>query len=104
MSGYFSTPNKWVRKLIEEDKEIRILIVDEYNTSAITNYTKEKAIHHKYKNEDDELEESYKVITYNIKIKKSIKEKTNSKEEEKVKFFIDRDIIGAKNIIECLKE
>jgi len=104
MSGYFSTPNKWVRKLLEVDKDIRILIVDEYNTSAITNYTKEKAIHHKYKNEDDELEESYKVITYNIKIKKSIKEKTNSKEEEKVKFFIDRDIIGAKNIIECLKE
>jgi hypothetical protein len=104
MSGYFSTPNKWVRKLLEVDKDIRILIVDEYNTSAITNYTKEKAIHHKYKNEDDELEESYKVITYNIKIKKSIKEKTNSKEEEKVKFFIDRDINGAKNIIECLKE
>jgi len=104
MSGYFSTPNKWVRKLIEDDKDIRILIVDEYNTSAITNYTKEKAIHHKYKNEDNELEESYKVITYDVKIEKSIKEKTNSKEEEKVKFFIDRDINGAKNIIECLKE
>jgi len=104
MSGYFSTPNKWVRKLIEEDKEIRILIVDEYNTSAITNYTKEKAIHHKYKNEENELEESYKVITYDVKIGKSIKGETNSKEEEKVKIFIDRDINGAKNIIECLKE
>jgi len=104
MSGYFSTPNKWVRKLLEVDKDIRILIVDEYNTSAITNYTKEEAIHHKYKNEDNELEESYKVITYNIKIEKSIKEKTNSKEEAKVNFFIDRDINGAKNIIECLKE
>jgi len=42
MSGYFSTPNKWVRKLLEVDKDIRILIVDEYNTSAITNYTKGK--------------------------------------------------------------
>ena len=129
MSGFFPTPNKWFKKLLE--KNFRTIIVNESNTSKMDYRTEKEGIHVKYKTEDGKEKEAYSVLSSGEKDEETIKnekikleenkkvkktnnkeynqkltpQNTNSKEEiSRYKGVIDRDYNGSINILKIIEE
>jgi len=125
MSGFFPTPNKWFKKLLE--KNFKTIIVNEANTSKKDYRTEKDGIHVKYKTEDGKEKEAYSVLSTGEKDEETIKKEklelklklknknrnnkslskknTNSKEEiSRYKDVIDRDYNGSINILKIIEE
>jgi len=73
MSGFFPTPNKWFKKLLE--KNFKTITVNEANTSKKDYRTEEDVIHVKYKKKMGKKKKHIVYYQLEKKMKKQLKKK-----------------------------